>query len=63
MSNTLKVIKRGHYIALVLNVETNEFEIWEIYEQKNELWDSGITDKDEAVEVYRYAEKHYTDGM
>lgn len=63
MSDMLKIIKKGHYIALVWNVETEEFEIWEIYKQKNEQWDSGITDRDEAIEVYRYAEKHYTDGM
>lgn len=63
MSDMLKVIKRGRYIALVLNTETDEFEIWEIYQQKNEQWDRGITDRDEAIEVYRYAEKHYTDGM
>lgn len=62
MPGMLKVIKRGHYIALVLNTETGEFEIWEIYKQKNECWDSGIHNKDEAAEVFNYAEKHYTDG-
>jgi len=59
----LKTIKKGHYIALMMNTETKEYEIWEIYEQKNERWDWGITNKDEAIEVYRYAEKHYTDGL
>ncbi len=59
----LKAIKVGRYIGLYLNTRTKTMEIWEIYHQRNELWDSGITSKDEALEVWRYAEKHYTDGL
>lgn len=63
MAQNRKVIKEGKYIGLYLNTETGEMEIWQIYQRQYECWDSGITDRDEAIEIYRYAEKHYTDGM
>lgn len=63
MAQNRKAVKEGKYIGLFLNTETGEFEIWQIYRKQYEMWDNGMTDREEALEVYRYAEKHYADGM
>lgn len=61
MANNRKAIKEGKYVGLYLNIETNDMEIWQIYQEQYECWDYGITNKEEGLEVWRYAEKHYMD--
>lgn len=61
MANNRKAIKEGKYVGLYLNTDTNSMEIWQIYQGQYECWDYGITNKEEGLEVWRYAEKHYMD--
>lgn len=56
-------IREGRYIGLYLNNLTGEMEIWQIYKGQFECWDTGLTYRDEALEVWSYAERHYRDGM
>lgn len=63
MAQNRKAVKEGKYIGLFLNVETGEYEIWQVYRKQYELWDSGITSKEEAIEIWRYSEREYPKGL
>lgn len=62
MASNYKAVKVGTYIGLFYNTTTKTLEIWQVY-GRLECWDSGITSREEGLEVWRYAERHYTDGM
>lgn len=64
----LEKVKSGKYMAVFCNWEVKApesdnptYEIWQIYQGNFEKWDEGITSRDEALEVWRYSEKHYMD--
>lgn len=63
MSANYQAIKTGTYIGLYLNLTTGTMEIWQIYQRRYEKWDEGITNKEEALEVWRYAEREYPKGL
>lgn len=63
MAQNHKTIKIGKYVGLFLNTETGYMEIWQVYQHRYELWDDGMTDKEEALEVWRYAEREYPKGL
>lgn len=63
MASNYKAIKEGKYIGLYLNTDNGTMEIWQVYKGQYECWDTGITNREEALEVWRYGEKHYTDGL
>lgn len=63
MPSNRKLIKKGTYIGLYLNPEDGTMEIWQIYQCRYEQWDKGITNKEEALEVWRYAEREYPKGL
>ena len=58
----MRIIKKGKHIVLVHNTEENTIELVEI--STKQVWDIfTIAEEEDAKEVYRYAEKHYTDGI
>lgn len=63
MAQNRKIIKMGKYVGLFLNTETGEMEIWQVYRRQYELWDDGMTNREEAIEVWNYAEKQYPKGL
>ena len=58
----MRIIKKGKHIALIHNMEENTIELIEIVTKA--VWDVfTIAEEEDAKEVYRYAEKHYMDGI